>query len=118
MNPSAVPGISVQEVAQKRADGHSFVLIDVREPHELNYANLGDEVLLLPLSQLASRQLEAVPAELSADKEAELVIFCHHGGRSAQVAAWLMHQGWTNVRNMEGGIHAYAVEVDPSLGRY
>lgn len=117
MNPT-VPGISVQEVAQKRANGDSFVLLDVREPNELNYANLGEGVQLLPLSQLAGLGLTAVPAELAADKDAEVVVFCHHGGRSAQVGAWLLHHGWTNVRNMEGGIHAYAVEVDPSLGRY
>ena len=118
MNPYGVPGLSVQEVAQKRDNGDSFVLLDVREPNELLYANLGKGVLLAPLSDLAQQGLEALPEAVLADKEAEIVVLCHHGSRSAQVTAWLQQQGWTNVLNMDGGIDAYAIAVDPTVGRY
>ena len=118
MNPYGVPGFSVQEVAQKRANGDDFVLLDVREPNELLYANLGENVLIAPLSQLARQGLEALPKEVAANKEAEIVIMCHHGNRSAQVTAWLRQQGWTNVFNLDGGIEAYAIAIDPAVGRY
>jgi rhodanese-related sulfurtransferase len=52
------------------------------------------------------------------DKEATVVVFCHHGIRSAQVAAWLLDQGWQSVYNLAGGIDAYARQVDPSIGFY
>lgn len=117
-NPFGVPGVSVQTVAQKRADGDDFILLDVRELHELTYANLGDGVTHLPLSRLASEQLAALPPEIADDKDAEIVVMCHHGSRSAQVTAFLRQHGWDNVFNMDGGIEAYAVAVDPTVGRY
>lgn len=118
MNPFGVPGISPQELAQKRANDNPFILLDVREPYELTYANLGEGVTLLPLSDLARRQLEALPPEIADNKAADIVVLCHHGNRSAQVTAWLHHNGWTNAVNADGGIEAYAVEVDPAVGRY
>lgn len=118
MNPYGVPGLSVAEVAEKRENGDPFILLDVREPHELAYANLGDGVLLAPLSELARHQLEALPAEVQEDKMAEVVVFCHHGTRSAQVVAWLRQNGWQNIWNMDGGIEAYATAVDGRIGRY
>lgn len=117
-NPLGVPEISVREVAKKRDSDPDFILLDVREPHELNFASLGDDILHIPLSLIAEKRLEAFPAEISNDKDGEIVIFCHHGSRSAQVAAFLRQNGWTKVLNMEGGIDAYAVGVDPSVGRY
>ncbi|WP_420628127.1 rhodanese-like domain-containing protein [Candidatus Leptofilum sp.] len=118
MNPYGVPGLSVQEVAQKRENGDNFILLDVREPNELLYANLGSGVLTAPLSKLARQGPESLPEAVLADKDAEIVVLCHHGNRSAQVTAWLRQQGWTNVLNMDGGIDAYAIAVDPSVGRY
>lgn len=117
-NPFGVPGIDVQQLAAKRANGDEFILLDVREPIELRYANLGDGVVHLPLSRLAQEQLDALPADVRADKTAEIIVMCHHGNRSAQVTAWLRHQGWNNVYNLDGGIEAYALEVDPGVGRY
>jgi rhodanese-related sulfurtransferase len=118
MNPYGVPGLSVQEVAQKRDNEEAFILLDVREPNELLYANLGVDVLTAPLSVLAQQGPESLPESVLADKEAEIVVMCHHGNRSAQVTAWLRQQGWTNVFNMDGGIDAYAAAVDPAIGRY
>lgn len=117
-NPYGMPGIDVQQLAQKLANGDEFILLDVREPVELLYANLGDNVLTAPLSELAQRQLDALPAEVRNNQEAEVVVMCHHGNRSAQVTAWLRQQGWQNVFNLDGGIDAYAIAIDPSVGRY
>ncbi len=116
-NPFGVPEMSVHEVARKRDAGEQFLLVDVREQHELRLANLGAGVIHVPLSQLARQRQEALPEELM-QQDAEIVIMCHHGNRSAQVAAWLMGQGWTNVWNMTGGIDAYAREIAPSIGFY
>lgn len=113
-----VPEIGVKEVAQKRARGDQFVLLDVRESIELTFANLGEGVEIAPLSELAERQMAALPASIATNKEVEVVVFCHHGSRSAQVAGWLRQQGWKNVCNMAGGINAYAIEVDNKIGRY
>ena len=117
-NPYGVPEISPQQVAEKRAKHDDFILMDVREPHELYQANLGDGVTLVPLSQIAQKQLEALPDTIANDKDAHIVVFCHSGRRSAQVAAWLRQHGWLNVYNMDGGIDAYARGVDASIGRY
>jgi rhodanese-related sulfurtransferase len=113
-----VPEISVQEVAVKRTNGDDFILMDVREAIELTYANLGESVDHVPLSDIAERRLEALPESVQQDKDAEIIVFCHHGNRSAQVTGWLRQQGWTNVLNMAGGINAYALQVDASVGRY
>lgn len=66
---------------------------------------------LLPLS-LAAEWIGTLP------QDEELVFFCHHGGRSQQVAQYLGAQGYTNVANMLGGIDEWARRIDPSLSRY
>lgn len=112
-----LPEKSVVEVAEMRLQGEDFILLDVREPMELSIASLGDEVLLAPLSQIAARYEDALPEEME-DKSVEVVVVCHHGNRSAQVTAWLLSNGWSNVYNMVGGIDAYAREVDPTINLY
>lgn len=117
-NPYGAPEISVQEVARKQQARETFVWLDVREPHEFSAASIADpNVVQVPLSVLADRQLAALPPAAQ-DKDAEIVVFCHHGIRSAQVVAWLRQQGWTRALNMAGGIDAWAQEVDPSVGTY
>jgi rhodanese-related sulfurtransferase len=117
-NPFGAPEISVQAVDQKRQAGEEFVWLDVREPNELQLAYIADQrVVELPMSQLAAQQLDAIPEEL-ADKETQVIVFCHKGMRSAQVTAWLRQNGWTNVTNMTGGIDAWAQEIDDSVGMY
>jgi len=116
-NIYGVPEISVLEVARLRTEGEPLVLLDVREAMELKLANLGDEVVWVPLSKMAAERLASMPPEL-ADKKVEVVVFCHTGVRSAQVAAWLRNEGWTSIFSMAGGIEAYALEIDPTVGRY
>lgn len=116
-NPFGAPEISVQEAAKKRSSNKSVILLDVREPDEYHVRIQGDDVVYLPLSELAARQLGAIPDEL-ADKAQEIIAFCHRGMRSAQVTAFLKQAGWTNIINMDGGIDAWAQEIDPSIGTY
>ena len=115
---SAVPEISVQEVARKIATREDFTVLDVRETWELARAQLKDgRVIHAPMSQLSRRGVHALPEEV-VDKEQEIVVVCHHGVRSAEVTAWLLRQGWQNVHSMAGGVDAYAAQVDPSIGKY
>ena len=117
-NQFGIPEITPAEVDAKRQAGEDFLLVDVREANELMMANLGSDVIFMPLSELAAKRLDAVPDEVSADKDAEVVVFCHHGARSAQVAAFLKASGWTNVLNMQGGIHQWASTVSSDVGVY
>ncbi len=117
-NPFGAPEITVKQVDSKRQAGESFIWLDVREPDEVARVSIQDErVRLLPLSELADRQLKALPDEAQ-DQQAEIVVFCHHGMRSAQVTAWLRQQGWQKVSSMTGGVGAWAKEVDPTIGTY
>jgi len=117
-NAFGAPEISVQDVAAKIAANEDFILLDVREPNELAAAAINDErVVNVPMSVLSKDRAAALPAAAQ-DKDAEIVVFCHMGGRSGQVTAWLRGQGWTNVLNMEGGIERWATAVDPKVGHY
>ncbi|WP_043097253.1 rhodanese-like domain-containing protein [Kallotenue papyrolyticum] len=99
-----------REIKQRLDAGDDLLLIDVREPEEVRIVALSG-AQLCPLSQ-AALWIDRLP------HDRELVLFCHHGGRSAQVAWALAQRGYTNVTNLEGGIDRWAVEVDPSLPRY
>ncbi len=116
-NVYGVPELTVIEVASLRKASEPVALLDVREAMELKLANLGEGVIWVPLSKMAAERLESLPEEL-ADRDQKIVVFCHTGVRSAQVAAWLRGEGWNNVFSMSGGIEAYALRVDPSVGRY
>jgi adenylyltransferase/sulfurtransferase len=117
-NPFRAPEMSVQEVEQKRQAGEDFVWLDVREPNEQQLAYIEDpRVYDAPTSQIAAFQTAALPEEAQ-DKDTEIIVFCHHGVRSAQVAAWLIDRGWKNVHSMTGGISAWAEEIDESVGMY
>jgi rhodanese-related sulfurtransferase len=117
-NSFGAPEISVQDVEAKRKAGETFIWLDVREPNEVAHVFIDDDrVITVPLSELAARQLDALPAAAQ-EKDAQIIAFCHYGMRSAQVTAWLRQQGWTNVTNMTGGIGAWAQVIDPSVGTY
>ena len=113
-----LPEITVEETAHRLKTAHPFVILDVREPWELQRARILDHrVVNAPLSQLARRGKLALPEQV-AEKSVEIVVMCHHGARSAEVTDWLLRNGWENVRNMSGGIDAFATSVDPSIGKY
>ena len=96
----------------------SFVLLDVREAWELDYALINDSRLkVAPLSRLSQVGVEALQDEVQ-KKDVEILVMCHHGVRSANVTEWLLAQGWTTVSSVRGGIADYAQAVDPSVGRY
>lgn len=113
-----LPEITVKQLAEKLKSDESFILLDVREPVELNSAKLDDARLeLTPMSRLAREGTNAL-SEGSRAKDATIYVMCHHGNRSSQVTAWLAQQGWKNVFNVRGGIDEYARSVDRSVGVY
>ncbi len=113
-----VPEITVEQLAKKIKSPDGFVLLDVREPWELEQARIPDERLsVAPMSALSRRGLDALPAP-AREKDAEILVVCHTGVRSANVAGWLVSQGWTQVFSVAGGIDEYARKIDPSVGMY
>ncbi len=118
-NPYGAPEVSVHDVAAKQKDDSEFLLVDVREPNELELASLPDgDFINMPLSELRERRLDAIPENIRQDKELEVVLFCHKGLRSAQVTVFLRQQGWSNAVSMAGGIDTWADEIDESVGKY
>ena len=113
-----IPEITVTELSEKLKTQDKFILLDVREPHELNLAKLVDSRLeVTPMSRLAREGTGAL-TESAAAQDATIYVMCHHGNRSGQVTAWLAQQGWKNVYNVRGGIDEYARSVDRSVGSY
>lgn len=108
----AVPEISVTEARTLLSGPNPPRLIDVREEDEYATARIAGAELL-PLSQWP-----AIAAEKLTDPNQPLLIQCHHGGRSARAAEFLLRNGFTNVTNLAGGIDAWSVEVDSSVPRY
>lgn len=113
-----IPEITVTDLSEKLNSQDSFILLDVRELHELEYAKLTDPRLdVTPMSRLAREGTKAL-SDTAKLQDSTVYVLCHHGNRSAQVTAWLAQQGWSNVFNVRGGIDEYAREVDRSIGFY
>lgn len=106
-----VPEIDVQSLRAELDGSNPPRLLDVREPDELLVSRLPDEVLNVPLSTLPGA-LEGL------DPDARYVVVCRVGGRSAQATQFLLGQGFRDVRNLTGGMNAYARKVDPTLPEY
>jgi len=102
--------IDVKEVKEKLDRGDRFVLIDVREPHEHQICNI-PAAKLIPLGTVGQRLSEL-------DPEADIVVHCKSGVRSAKACGILRAAGFKHVRNMKGGILAWADQVDPSIPKY
>lgn len=85
--------------------------LDVREPWEYATARIGGSVLM-PMGDVPAR------AHQELDPDERIVVLCHHGMRSMNVAVWLRNQGFENAQSLRGGIDAWSAEVDPSVGRY
>ncbi|RJP51966.1 MAG: molybdopterin-synthase adenylyltransferase MoeB [Anaerolineaceae bacterium] len=101
--------ITAKELAERVKTNH-FKLLDVREPHELEISALPNAVNI-PLGQLAGRLAELNSAD-------EMVVFCKAGTRSARALELLSSAGFKKVKNLKGGINAWAKDVDPSLPVY
>ena len=107
------PGQLAQWLQSVRAHGDPVVL-DVREPHELQIASVranGFTLLTIPMGTIPARMDEL-------DPEQPIACLCHHGVRSMQVAAFLQRHGFVHVVNIAGGIDAWTAELDPSIAVY
>ena len=100
------------ELAQKLAGSPPPRLLDVREPWEFQRAAL-PQARLIPVDDLPARV-----AELNDWREEEIIVYCHHGIRSAHAIAFLRGMGFLHLHNLTGGIDRWSVEVDPETPRY
>lgn len=101
-----VAQMSVEELKERKDAGKLPFVLDVREPDEYKQANLGGT--LIPLGQLPQRLGEL-------KKDEEIVVHCKGGGRSTQAAELLIANGFKNVKNLSGGIMAWAQKIDSTL---
>jgi molybdopterin/thiamine biosynthesis adenylyltransferase/rhodanese-related sulfurtransferase len=108
--PQGVPVISVRELKTKLDDKEALTLIDVREPYEYEIARI-EGSRLIPLGELETH-LGDLP------RTGTLIMQCHSGGRSEHAVRILQEAGFENALNLEGGIDAWSVEVDPAVPRY
>jgi rhodanese-related sulfurtransferase len=116
MTNQSFDAISVKELGEifETESADRYQLVDVREPAEIEIAALPD-FQVLSLSQFPQWS-EQIHQYLDADKTT--LVLCHHGIRSAQMCQWLVSQGFTQVKNITGGIDAYSLLVDRSVPRY
>ncbi len=104
----AVSHVSCQQALELQAQG--ALILDVREPWELEIAAING-ALNIPM--------QSIPAALDAlPREQDIVIICHHGMRSMNVARFLERQGFDALFNVTGGTDAWSRQVDPALARY
>ena len=116
MASSSPQSISAKDLHEWLSRGTCLQLVDVREHSEVEIAHFPGQVEHLPLSE-SNLWLSDLPARLTTSKP--IVVICHAGIRSMNFGCWLLAQGpYYDVWNLEGGIHAWSVEVDPSVPRY
>ena len=101
-----------QELVEKLRSANPPRLLDVRQPDEHAFASLPNSTLI-PLGELQERA-----DEIEEWKEVEVVVYCHHGIRSAYAISQLRALGFTQLFNLSGGLDRWSVEVDPALPRY
>ena len=102
--------ISVGRLQEMRKSGEEHTLLDIREEEELAISSI-EGAVHIPMNTL--------PESLDRlTKDHPIVVMCHVGGRSSQVCAWLNSNGFENAVNLEGGISAWSVEIDPSVPTY
>ncbi|HUN90110.1 MAG TPA: rhodanese-like domain-containing protein, partial [Terriglobales bacterium] len=103
--------ITPEELKHKLDAGADLTVLDVREPWEFDAAHIHGSKLI-PMDQIPGR----VNQEL--DPEDHIVVICHHGIRSANVAAWLLQQGFERVQSLRGGIDRWSRTIDPKVPLY
>ena len=104
--------VTCAQVKARLVAKEKFAFLDCREPNEYQTVSI-QHAKLLPMSEIQNRL-----AELESHRGDDIVIHCHHGGRSLRVANWLRQQGFSKAQSMAGGIDQWAIEIDPSLPRY
>ncbi len=102
--------IDVHQLKRRRDAGADDVLLDVREPDEIATASVAGAVAI-PMGQVPAR-LDELP------RDKTIVVMCHHGSRSARVTGFLNANGFDKAVNLDGGIDAWAVHIDPTVPRY
>jgi adenylyltransferase/sulfurtransferase len=105
-----VKNLSAAELKKMMESGNGFKLIDVREKWEYDHSNI-DGADLIPLGTFVARS-----KNLGVDDK--IIIYCHHGNRSYSACQYLVDNGFKDVYNLEGGIEAWSLNVDPSVSRY
>ena len=108
--PLPVKEVSPKELKQLKDGGSRILLLDVREPYEYDLCRI-EGSKLIPLGELEHRMREI-------DKRSDVVVYCHVGMRSARAVEFLSSKGFSKVRNLKGGIRAWAEEVDRSMPVY
>ncbi len=106
----SVEQIRPAELVEKIKTGEDWLILDVREPHELVIASL-DGAIHVPMGEIPDRYRE-LPAERA------IAVLCRSGARSASVCEFLENQGFEHVVNIDGGILKWAEDVDPTLTPY
>ena len=107
-----LPEITVRELKERLDAGEEVAVLDVREPHEYEVANLEAQgAKLIPLGELPNRLSEL-------NQNDEVAVYCKTGGRSAKAVKTLQDAGFGNVYNVEGGITAWSEEIDSSIPKY
>lgn len=102
--------LTVLELREVLESEQAIQLIDVRETSEWNICHI-EGALLMPMNSIPNRMEEI-------DKSQKTVMYCHHGVRSQRVIDYLQCQGFDNLLNLQGGIHAWAMQVDPEMEKY
>src|ERR1700756_481103 len=106
---NGVPQIGPEELKRRQTAGEDVFVLDVREPHEFQIANIGGH--LIPLNDLPKRVGEL-------DRDKNIVVHCKFGGRSQKASEFLQQQGFQHVENLAGGITAWSDKVDPKVPKY
>ncbi|MEZ6047045.1 MAG: rhodanese-like domain-containing protein [Planctomycetaceae bacterium] len=112
MTDSTPLQMTCEQVKAKLDNDDHFLLLDCREEDEFQAVHI-DGATLVPMSQIQERV-----GELEDKKAGEIVVYCHHGGRSLRVTNWLRQQGFDKAINMSGGIDEWSLKIDPTLPRY
>ena len=106
---NGIPQMSVTELKQRLDAGEDLFILDVREPYEYQIANMGGT--LIPQREVPQRLAEI-------DRDREIIVQCRSGSRSQRIAEFLAQSGYSNVKNLAGGILAWADQIDPKVQKY
>jgi rhodanese-related sulfurtransferase len=103
--------IAPEELKSLLKSNSDVVVLDVREPWEIEVAAMGHNKHI-PMGEVPARFQNEL------DREKRIVVVCHHGVRSYNVTAWLRRQGYEEVQSLAGGIDRWAREIDPKVPMY